>query len=95
MKNVTIAIMFIGLISCGQTNTETPVQEHTPQMESSAQLNFELGYANYKLWRKIDDDQKRESAERSFNRVINDTPLSAYADSSRMYLDSIVNNLYN
>lgn len=50
-----IAIGMIGLVSCGETNTTTTEaeNEYTPQMEAAAQLNFDLGIADYNLYVKF------------------------------------------
>lgn len=111
MRNkIFTGLSMVFILSCGSGET---LPELTPKEQDMAnkkqdninELNFGLGMADYGSfvahvlhhWNYVEKDKNKEGATKKFETIINYAPESPYADSAKIYLDSIkyYNDLYN
>lgn len=58
-------------------------------MELASKTNFNLGRVDYDWYLESENKQHKTDAKRKFELSIDNDPNGPYADSSRMYLDSL------
>jgi len=87
MKNLCMILMTVLFFNC--SNTEVEVVELTPQQENKMQLKFNIARVDYNLGKAIFDDASLTKAKKGFEYIVYERPTSVFADSARVYLDSL------
>ncbi len=90
MKKVLLISVVISMYSCGEPEaTQEEIEYQNKVDELASKTNFNLGKTKFDWFKSSEEKDSREDAKRHFELSVENNPNGDYADSSKIYLDSI------